>query len=162
MNTNLVEKYKTVIDDICKYYKYDSNISHLLYLIIPAFLTYYSKKSENIIINTFRDIPILISPNRSDTIEAYYTSIPNYENNKIITNKYIVLQNYEKISLVQLLDNLIHEFNHAINSRMKEIKYTDDILYLRTGLTYVSYSLPSLKPLEKKESYILEEVLNLY
>lgn len=160
MNPKLIERYFQVANEISKKYQYDNNITHLLYLIIPAFITKYSLGKETIILNTIKQTEILISSKRSETIQAYYTSIPHYQNNEITTSKYIIIQNYEKISLVQLLDNLVHELNHAINSYNQEIKRKDDILYLRTGLTHVSYTLPNLEPLEKESSYILEEILN--
>lgn len=160
MNPKLVEKYYPFITDLSNKYQYNSNITHLLYLIIPAFISKYSLSKEKLILSTFKQTKIIISPNISKTIQAYYTSIPSYQNNNIITTKYIVIQNYEKISLIQLLDNLVHEFNHAINSYNQETTIKENILYLRTGLTYATYSLPSLSPLKKESTYILEEILN--
>ncbi|MCI6265568.1 MAG: hypothetical protein MR598_01815 [Erysipelotrichaceae bacterium] len=160
MNPKLIEKYYPIITELSNQYAYNSNITHLLYLIVPAFISKYSLSKENIILNTLKKTKIIISPNTSKTIEAYYTSIPHYQNNEITTSKYIIIQNYEKISLVQLLDNLVHELNHAINSYNQEIKQKDNVLYLRTGLTHVAYTLPNLDPLEKESSYILEEILN--
>ena len=161
MNTKLIEKYYSFVNELANIYHYDSNITHLLYLIIPAFITKYSSSKENIILNTFKQTKIIISPKKDKNIEAYYTSIPSYNNNKIITTKYIVIQNYENISLIQLLDNLVHEFNHAINSYQQEIKISNNTLFLRTGLTYASYSIPDLNPIEKDSSYIRDKVLAL-
>ena len=160
MNPLLIEKYIPFVDKISSEYQYNSNISHLLYLIIPAFVTKYSIYKEKLILNTFQNIRIIISKETSQTIEAYYTSIPNYQNNTIKTNKFIVIQNYEKITLVQLLDNLVHEFNHAMNSYEKEILIKENTLYLRTGLTYATYTIPDLTPIKKDDSYVLEEILN--
>ena len=160
MNPKLVEKYYSFVNKLTNTYSYNSNITHLLYLIIPAFISKYSLSKENIILSTFKQTKIIISPKKDPTIQAYYTSIPSYQNNNIITTKYIIIQNYEHISLVQLLDNLIHEFNHAVNSYQQEIKIKTNILYLRTGLTQASYTLPNLTPLKKDSSYILEEILN--
>lgn len=162
MNPKLVQKYFPLVKEISSKYQYDSNITHLLYLIIPAFITKYSLAKERLILTTFQNTKILISPKTSKTIEAYYTSIPSYQNNTIITTKYIIIQNYQNISLVQLLDNLVHEFNHAINSYQQETFIQENILYLRTGLTYSSYSLPNLTPLKKEPTYILEEILNTH
>jgi hypothetical protein len=159
MNNILIEKYIPIIDSISNKYNYDNNIKHLLYLIIPAFITKYKYK-EQLIINTFQNIPIIISDEKSNTINAFYTSIPSYKDNNLITKKYIVINNYDKISLVNLLDSLIHEFNHAINSYQNEILIKDNTLYLRTGLTYVTYTLPNLISKEKDSSYILEEIIN--
>ena len=162
MNPNLVEKYLPFIRNLSQQYSYDSNITHLLYLILPAFVTKYSIYQEKLILNTFQQTQIIISPKTSPTIEAYYTSIPKYQNTQIITQKYIIIQNYKNISLVQLLDNLVHEFNHAINSFQHEIQIQDNTLTLRTGLTHVSYSLPDLNPIQKEDSYLLEEILNTH
>lgn len=160
MDSKLVGKYIPFVNELANQYQYNSNITHLLYLIIPAFISKYSLSKENLILNIFRQIKIIISPNHDKNIQAYYTSIPSFEENKIITTKFIVIQNYENISLIQLLDNLVHEFNHAINSYNQEIKTKDKTLFLRTGLTHTSYSLPNLTPIKKDSTYILEEILN--
>ncbi len=160
VDPKLVQRYSPFVKEITDRYQYDSNISHLLYLIIPAFVTFYSLAREKLILNTFQNTKIIISSRVSKTIEAYYTSVPSYQNDTVKTTKYIVLQNYQNISLVQLLDNLVHEFNHAVNSYLQEISVLDNTLYLRTGLTFSSYSLPSLTPIKKDSSYILEEILN--
>lgn len=160
MNSKLIEKYIPFIKELANQYDYDSNITHLLYLILPAFIQKYSLSKEQLILSTFQQTKIIISSKQDKNIQAYYTSIPSYQDKKISTTKFIVIQNYEKISLIQLLDNLVHEFNHAIHSYQQEIKIKNDSLYLRTGLTYSSYSLPNLTPLKKDSSYILEEILN--
>lgn len=160
MNNKLIEKYTPIIDNIIKKYKYDSNISHLLYIIIPAFISNYSIYQEKLILEVFNNTRIIINENNNSKTEAFYTSIPKYINNKIITNKYIVIQNYKNISLVQLLDDLVHEFNHAINSYNNELLIKNNTLYLRTGLTNISYYIPNLEQIKKDNSYILEEILN--
>lgn len=160
VDSRLVDKYFSFVDEISLKYMYDSNIKHLLYLIIPAFVTKYSIYKENLILNVFRNIPIIISKERDKQVQAFYTSIPRYQNDKIVTNKYIVLKNYQDISLVHLLDDLVHEFNHAINSYQKEILIKDNTLYLRTGLSYASYSISKFNPIKKDDSYMLEEILN--
>ncbi len=160
MDSRLVDKYIPLVNEISDKYGYDDNIKHLLYLIIPAFVTKYSIYKENLIINTFSNVRIMISEEISSTTYAFYTSIPHYEKDKIITVKYIVIQNYQNVSLVQLMDNLVHEFNHAVNSYQKEMLIDEHVLSLRTGLTYARYSLPDLSPIKKDDSYILEEILN--
>lgn len=159
MNRMLIEKYIPFIEEISQKYNYDNNIKHLLYLIIPAFIVKYKYK-ESLILESFKNIPIIINSKQEKYINAYYTSIPTYQNNNIITTKYIVINNYEKIPLVKLLDNLVHEFNHAINSYNKEINIKNNILYLRTGLTNTIYNLPDLTPKNKLPTYILEEIIN--
>ena len=160
MNNNLVNKYIPLVDEVSNKYNYNSNIKHLLYLIIPAFITKYTYKEERLIINTFKNTRIIISDKKDKNVQALYSSIPNYTNNNITTTKYITIQNYENISLIQLLDNLVHEFNHAINSYNQETNIKNNILYLRTGLTYATYELPTLKKINRDDNYILEEILN--
>ena len=161
MNSNLViEKEKTYIDKICDDYNYDSNIRHLLYIIIPAFIIKYGFSKEKLVLNTFRDIKIISSDEKNDAIKAYYSSTPKEIDGKYITKKYMVIQNYKNISLVDLLDNLVHEFNHALNSYLNEIKVTNKYILLRTGLTYRIYSKRDLSFLKKHDSYLLEEIIN--
>lgn len=162
MDDRLVFKYVSFVDEISNNYQYDSNIKHILYLIIPAFVTKYSIYKEKLVLDAFRNIPIINSNEVNDSTQAFYTSIPKYIDGDIVTSKFIVLNNYKGISLVQLMDSLVHEFNHAINSYLKEILIKDNKLFLRTGLSYVCYSFPDLNSLDKDDSYVLEEILNTY
>lgn len=162
MDERLVHKYISFVDEISNIYQYDGNIKHLLYLIVPAFVTKYTIYKESLILNTFRNVPIMISHENNDIIQAFYTSIPQHVEDKIVTKKYVVLKNYNRVSLVQLLDNLVHEFNHAVNSYQKEILIKDNTLYLRTGLSYAKYDVNNLEAISKDDSYILEEILNTH
>ena len=140
MNPSIViQKEKPFIDKICDAYGYDNNIRHLLYVIIPAFIIKYGIGKEKIILNTFRDIKIMITDNKDKFVKAYYSSKPIMIDNEYKTTKYMVLQNYSETDLVNLIDNLVHEFNHAVNSYTNEIKVTKNYIYLRTGLTYRIY-----------------------
>ncbi len=161
MNSNLIiERELKNIDEISDLYGYDSNIRHLLYIIIPAFVIKYGISKEKLILKTFKEIRILKSNQESKTVKAYYSSKPKYENGEYKTTKFMVIQNYQKNSLVDLLDNLVHEFNHAINSSINEIKITKNYLYLRTGLTYRVYKKEDLSFIRKDKSYLLEEIIN--
>lgn len=161
MNSNLIiEREKSIIDEICDLYHYDSNIRHLLYIIIPAFIMKYGFDKEKVIINTFKDTKIINSDKEDDIVKAYYSSTPRMIDGDFQTRKFMVIQNYNKISLIDLLDNLIHEFNHAINSYVNEIKVTVKYLYLRTGLTFRVYLKENCSFVKKQSSYILEEIIN--
>lgn len=161
MDSNLIiNKEKQFIDKISDQYGYDENIRHLLYIIIPAFVIKYGIRKETLVLNTFRDIRIIISDHKDKYIKAYYSSRPRQINGEYETVKYMVIQNYDKISLIDLLDNLVHEFNHAINSYLSEIKVTKNYVYLRTGLTYRLYKKDDLSFIKKAPSYILEEIIN--
>lgn len=161
MDSNLViEKEKPFIDQISDKYDYDDNIRHLLYIIIPAFIIKYGIKNESLILNTFRDIRIIKSDKQDRYVKAYYSSHPIYEDGKYSTVKFMVIQNYNKISLIDLLDNLVHEFNHAVNSYRDEIRVTKNYVYLRTGLTYRVYKKDPISFVRKDPSYLLEEIIN--
>lgn len=159
-NNSVIEREKEVIDNICEQYKYDSNIRHLLYLIIPAFIIKYGVKYEKLILNTFKNIMIISSNRESKYERAYYSSTLVKKEDEYKTEKYMVIDNYNKISLVELLDSLVHEFNHAVNSYMNEVKVTTNYVYLRTGLTYRIYKKNDLSFLKKHSSYLLEEIIN--
>ena len=159
MNKELINRYINIINSISITNNYDNNIKHLLYLIIPAFITKYKYK-EQLILDVFKNTPIIISNKEEKYINAYYTSIPRKIDNNIATQKYIIINNYNKISLITLLDSLVHEYNHAINSYKNEILIKNNTIYIRTGLTYITYYKDNLKPKEKLPSYILEEIIN--
>ena len=161
MNSNLViERERKVIDSISDLYGYDSNIRHLLYIIIPAFIIKYGVNYEKMILDTFKNIKIISSNVKNDVVKAYFSSKPKMITGNFVTVKFMVIQNYNKISLVDLLDNLVHEFNHAINSSINEIKITKNYLYLRTGLTYRVYRKDNCSFVRKDKSYLLEEIIN--
>lgn len=161
MNSNsVIEREKEYIDEISNRYDYDSNIRHLLYIIIPAFIIKYGLDKEKLVLNTFRDIRIISSNKESKYVRAYYLSTPYKSNGEFKTRKNMVIQNYESIGLIELLDDLVHEFNHAINSYVNEIKVTSKHVLLRTGLTYRIYNKEDLSFIKKHESYMLEEIIN--
>ena len=157
---DIIEREKKVIQDICNLYGYDNNISHLLYLMIPAFIIKYGISNEKLILDVFRNIQIIHSNKKSSYVRAFYSSSLFFHNGKYLSKKVMVIQNYDKIHLVELLDNLIHEFNHAINSYVNEIIVRDKYIYLRTGLTFRIYNKSNLSFIKKQDSYILEEIIN--
>ena len=159
-NNSIIEREKHFIDEISDKYNYDSNIRHLLYIMIPAFIIKYGISKEKLVLNTFRNIRIMSSNKESKIIRAYYSSTPYKDINEYKTRKYMMIQNYNNISLVELLDNLVHEFNHAVNSYLNEIKVTNKYVLLRTGLTYRIYRKNDLSFVKKHESYLLEEIIN--
>lgn len=156
----LIEREKQFVDDISNRYHYDSNIRHLLYIIVPAFIIKYGTRNEKLILNAFRDTEIINSNQESKTVKAYYSSFIQQVNMNYVIHKHIVIQNYHQISLVDLLDNLVHEFNHAINSYNYGIKEVEQYLYLRTGLTYGIYLKKDLSFIKKDPSFMLEEIIN--
>ena len=157
---DIIERERPYIEEIANKYNYDSNITHLLYLMIPAFIIKYGVAKEKLILNTFKDIRIMSSNKENKVVTAYYSSTPIKVDNEYKTKKIMVIQNYNNIGLIDLLDNLVHEFNHAINSYINEIKETKNYIYLRTGLTYRIFRKDDLSFVKKESSYILEEIIN--
>lgn len=161
MNSNqIIEREKEFIDRISNYYRYDNNIRHLLYIIIPAFIIKYGVNREKLILKAFEGIRIISSEKENKIVKAYYSSTIQKIGEDYSTKKFMVIQNYKDIQLVDLLDNLVHEFNHAVNSYQNEIKVSSKYIYLRTGLTYRIYDKQSLNFIKKHSSYILEEIIN--
>lgn len=156
----IIQREKPYIDQICDLHKYDNNIRHLLYVIIPAFVIKYGMNRENTIRNAFRDIHIVVSQEKEKYVKAYYSSRPIFKDGKYITIKQMVLQDYQNTDLVNLIDNLVHEFNHAVNSYLNEIKIGKNYIYLRTGLAYRTYDKNSLEFIKKSKSTMLEEIIN--
>ena len=147
----MIDKYIEVVNEISLKYDYPDNIKHLLYVILPAFVVKYGINKENFIIDCLKNIPIIITGKEDPKIQALYVSYPYIEEN-IKTKKIIYLNRYNNIPFLQLLDNLIHELNHAINSYKKEIILEKDCFYLRTGLTKAKYNLKEFKIIDKNRN----------
>ena len=161
MDSNrLIELEKQFVDSICDDYKYDSNIRHILYLVVPAFIIKYGMHREKIIHNTIKEVRINKSNHISKEVKGYYVARPIKIGNEIKVIKNLVLYNYNSISLINLLETLIHELNHAINSYNNTIKITNNYICLRTGLTHLIYDKNTLNSVKKDNSYILEEIIN--
>ena len=161
MDSNrLIEREKKWIDEICNKNQYDSNLRHIIWILIPAFIKKYGVEKEKLIKDTFENVKIISSNKESETIRAYYSSTLVKRGEDYVTKKIMVIQNYNKISLVELVDSLAHEFNHAINSYRNEIKIGNKRIYLRTGLTYRIYEKSTLQFIKKDPSFILEEIIN--
>lgn len=160
-NFNLyMGKYKKYVDEVSLLHNYPSNITHLLYVIVPAFVEKYGFKQEHLILNMFKDTTIIIEDRGDIVYQAAFSRKLKYISDKYKTDKYVFLYNYQRADLMQLLDNLIHEFNHAINSIQNEIRCDQDLVYLRTGLTYLIYDKKTLQPVSKQEDAVLEEIIN--
>lgn len=160
-----LNKYIDFTNRICEEKKYPNNIKHVLYLIIPAFIIKYGIKHENMILGCFEKIKIYISEKEDNKCTAFFTRImkksPEGTLPKYYTSKAVVLNQYRNASLVDMLDNIIHEFNHAINSMINEIKYNDKTVSMRTGLSYMTYDVNDLNHIKEKTSDItLEEIIN--
>ena len=57
---DMVNRSIKAVDGLTRMYNYPSNISHLLYLIVPAFIVKYGISNERYILKSFEQIPILI------------------------------------------------------------------------------------------------------
>ena len=161
MNINsLIDRYVSFVDKISNKYHYESNIKHLLYLIVPAFVIKYDIKNENQILRCFDEIPITVTGTENKNITASFSRILIKKNSGYETKKFILLNEYKTADLINMLDNIIHEYNHAINSINYEISYDDEYVKVRTGLSYILYDKKSLKPLRKSKEVALEEIIN--
>ena len=156
----LFDYCSTFIDNNLSKYNYNDDIKHLLYIIIPAFIVKYGFDNKNKVFNTFDEVPFMVNKNDERVLQAYYSSLPIIINDSVLTKKYIVLNYYEGKPLMELLDNIVHEYNHAVNSMINGIKWDDNYVYLRTGLMYITYNKNDYSDSKKDDSYILEEIIN--
>lgn len=156
----LFDLSRNFVDNELKDYNYSSDITHLLYIIIPAFIIKYGFDNKNKITKAFKIVPFVEKKNDEKKLQAYYASIPVEVGPQFITKKFIVLNRYLDKPLMELIDNIVHEYNHAVNSINDEIKWDEKNLYVRTGLTFIRYNRHDYKDNSKEDSYILEEIIN--
>ena len=156
----LIDKYQAFINTVSYKYNYDDNITHLIKLFLIAFVMKYDIKNEKVIMDCFMNTRIVVSNQKKDNEEAFfYRNLTLSED--YISNKYIIINDFNKENYLDLIDTLIHEFNHAINSMKNEIKIDSECIYLRTGLSYITYKKDDLNnAIGKSDEYILEEVIN--
>lgn len=161
---DFLNKYIRFVDELSSYGNYPNNVRHVLYLIIPGFILKYGLKYENMILNCFRETPIYINDKQNDYCTAYFGREMKERNElpKYYTRKFVVLNQYTGSSLLDMLDNISHEFNHAVNSMVNEINYDEKEVSMRTGLSYITYSVNDLnKPIRKSNDITLEEIINV-
>ena len=159
---SLINRYINTVDNIANQYKYHINIKHVLYIIIPAFIIKYGLENESKILKLFKDTEIIINENNIDNTETafFYRNILKKHNNYIIDKK-VVLNKFNQVPTIELIDSLIHEFNHAINSINNEVNIDNNHIYLRSGILYTKYNKENLTIIDSQQDYIiLEEILN--
>lgn len=155
----LFEEEKVFFNHLFDKYRYPSNIMHLLYVIVPAFILKYGIQYKPLLEKCFDSVPIIIHDKQDKIYQAYYFSKPERKNDSIVCTKGIILKNYRNINLMQLLDNLVHEFNHAVNSMQNEVQIQDCVL-VRTGIIYHHFDLETLQFFKQGEEIVIEEVIN--
>jgi len=161
INTFL-NRYVEFVDKISNYYSYESNIKHLLYLIIPAFVVKYDLKNEHIILNTFENVPIVITGTENKIATAAFSRSLSNTSTGYKTDKFVLLNEYKTASFLNMLDNIVHEYNHAVNSVNNELSWDDTYIKMRTGICYSLFDKKTLKYIKKTEELPLEEILNTY
>jgi hypothetical protein len=157
---SFINKYIDFVDEISNKHRYESNIKHLLYLIVPAFVIKYDIKNEKHILKCFNEIPIVISGNEDKTVTAAFNRRVLKDGDGYKTIKVIILNEYKTANLTNLLDSIIHEYNHAVNSINNEVTWDDKVIRVRTGLSHIFYDKNSLNYLSKSNEVALEEILN--
>ncbi len=167
-NSNIndfINRYINFVNHINDQFHYPSNITHVLYLIVPAFIVKYGIKEERTILKCFEEVPIYINSSTNKVLTAFFNRRMCYkEENGVInyyTQKEIVLNDYYGNSLLELIDNLIHEFNHAVNSIINEVSWDDKKVTMRTGLSYITFDRKNLsQAIKRSKDITLEEIIN--
>ncbi len=160
-----LDKYINFVERVCIRRDYPNNVRHVLYLIVPAFIIKYGIREEGTILKCFDDIPILINYHQDKVVTAFFDRKIKAKNEdgiiKYFTEKRIVLNDYYDTSLVALIDNLAHEFNHAINSVLNEITWNNEEVIIRTGLSHTVFLKNELNKVQKRSQDVtLEEIIN--
>lgn len=155
----LLEKYIPFINNIGEKNGYNNNIKHLLYIIVPAFIAKYGVTSEPTILKCFENVKVYVREHNENVSAAFNRSLRK-DDNGYYTDKFITVNPFNYSTLSEILDNFIHEFNHAVNSINNEIILTDEEIKVRTGLATLSYDKKDRTFLGKSNEIVLEELLN--
>ena len=155
-----LNKYISFVDEVSEIYKYNSNIKHLLYLIVPAFVYKYGIENEGVIFQCFREVEIYTSEKKDNYVYATFNRLLKKGKTSYYTEKFIVLNDYSSTGLPTLIDNIVHEFNHAINSINNEVTYDNKYIYVRTGVSRLIYDKNNLRFIRKTDEVALEEIIN--
>lgn len=157
----VLNRYLKFVDNLSIKFNYNNNIRHVLYIIVPSFIIKYGIKNERKILNIFENTKIIINETKNNYNIASFNRKIIKTNNSYQLDKKIILYKYNKIPLIDLIDSIIHEFNHAINSFNNEITIDNKYIYLRSGIVYTKYEKLTLnKILDDSNSIVLEEILN--
>ncbi len=156
---SFLDKYISFVDSLSDEYQYDANIRHLLYVIVPAFIYKYGVNNEAAILNCFKEIKIYVNGTYDKIVTATFSRSLKKNRDGYYTDKFIVINNYSSSSLPELIDNIVHEFNHAVNSINNEIFYDDKNIFVRTGLCTLIYD-KNMDFIKKSDENCLEEILN--
>ena len=157
----LIDRYVVIVDSISEAFNYNSNIKHLLYLIVPAFVLKYGIDKESTILKCFESIKISETGVTNEYILASYNRHLVKDGNNYKTIKYILLNKFTSTNAIsEIMDSIIHEYNHAVNSYNNEISYDDKYVKIRTGLSYLIYDKNTLSFIKKSKEVSLEEIIN--
>ena len=157
---SFINKYISFADSLSKEMNYNNNIRHLLYVIIPAFVCKYGVNNSSFILDCFKKVKIYIRNSENKFVTASFNRRLIKNNCEYYTEKYIVINEFSLSSLSVIIDNIVHEINHAINSLNNEIIETDKYVKVRCGIAFLNYDKKNMKFVGKSEESALEEILN--
>lgn len=143
---SFIDNLALFVDELSEKYRYDNNIRHLLYLVIPSFVSYYGFGKVKIIKEIFENVPIFLF----DAKDGVFAKYEKYINDNKISAR-ILVSNINNNAISDTVDQLIHEYNHAINSYYNA--FIDG--KMRTGISFSSNGVSDNR-------YILEETINTY
>lgn len=155
-----INKYILFVDELSKEMNYNNNIKHLLYVIVPAFVLKYGINNSSYIESCFKKVKVYIKNSEDKYVTASFNRRLVKEGSSYYTEKYIVVNDFYLSNLSTIIDNFVHEFNHAVNSLNNEIIETDKYIKVRCGIAFLNYQKKDLVFVGKSNENALEEILN--
>lgn len=157
---DLLQYSKSMIDDIASKNCKRNDFKNLQYLIFAGMVSYYGFEHISAIYKAFQTTEFIDASN-SDVLDKLgrKTTADSKAAISFVNGKYYIQRSihyfYSISDVEQLLDSLIHEVNHFVNSVMSPICKRADSLVYRTGVK-ISALYDSFL-----ESDILEEAINV-
>lgn len=147
----------TLIEDIKIKNDLNNEEYELLKIAYELFCAYY--KDKTLIENVFKNIPLFIKKEKGK-VKALYARRIYKKGKDIRTKAKIVIRKNDINDLNDLLDEVVHEYNEAINTYNNELDIDNNQVVARRGLE-LKVMTKRLKT-NKIFNTLLEEVINAY
>lgn len=145
------------IDDIAKKYDYGEEEKKIIKVAYDLFVNYYENQKR--IEDVLENVPFFIKKEKG-SVKALFARRIYKKDKKYATKSKIVIRKADVFNLNDLLDEVVYQYNEAINSYKNELTIEKDKVIVRRGIELKILS-KSLKT-EKIYNSLIEGAINSF